>query len=121
VNARRSLAIPDSLLGAAIMRPSQWPGPRCERADGARALLLRLLADALHQADLGPRIRRQGPAPRNGSCRAGTRARAAQVVIARRWLLGELDDQVALPVGWVCDMLGIDKGVLAAVRARATP
>jgi hypothetical protein len=44
----RSLAIPDSLLGAAIMRPSQWPGPRCERAVGARALLLRLLADALH-------------------------------------------------------------------------
>jgi hypothetical protein len=42
--------------------------------------------------------------------------------IARRWLVGELDAEVALPIGWVCHMLGIDKGVLAAaVRARATP
>jgi hypothetical protein len=49
----RSVAIPDSLLGAALVLPSQWPGPRCERAVGARALLLRLLADALHQAELG--------------------------------------------------------------------
>jgi hypothetical protein len=41
------------------------------------------------------------------------------VVVARRWLLGELDDQVALPCGWVCDMLGIDREVLAAaVRER---
>jgi len=40
----------------------------------------------------------------------------------RRWLVGELDDQVALPIGYVCDMLGLDAGVLAAaVRARATP
>jgi hypothetical protein len=117
-----SVAIPDSLLGAAIMRPCKFPGARCERAVGARALLLRLLADALHCADLGPRIRRQGPAPRNGSCRAGTRARAKQIAIARRWLVGELDAEVALPVGWVCDMLGIDADVLAAaVRARAVP
>jgi hypothetical protein len=64
----RSLAIPDSLLGAAIMRPCQWPSARCERAVGARALLLRVLADVLHQADLGPRIRRQGPAPGNRVC-----------------------------------------------------
>jgi hypothetical protein len=84
-------------------------------------LLLRLLADALHQADLGPRMRRQGPAPSNRACRAGTRTRATQVVAARRWLAGELDDQVAFPIGYVCDMLGLDAGVLAAaVRARAT-
>jgi hypothetical protein len=83
--------------------------------------LLRLLADALHQADLGPRIRRQGPAPRHGTGRAGGRTRRAQVVTARRWLVGELDDQVALPVRYVCDMLGIDADVLAAaVRARVT-
>jgi hypothetical protein len=117
-----SVAIPDALLGAAIMRPCQWPGPRCERADGCRALLLRLLADALHQADLGPRIRRQGPAPSNGSGRVATRSRVAQVVTARRWLVGELDGQVALPVTFVCDALGLDAGVLAAaVRAQATP
>jgi hypothetical protein len=118
---RLSPSIPDALLGAAIMRPCQFPGPRCERAVGARALLLRLLVDALHHADLGSRIRRQGPAPRIGTCRVGTRARAARVLAARRWLLGELDAEVALPCRWVCDMLGIEFDVLAAaVRARAT-
>jgi hypothetical protein len=90
-----SVAIPDELLGAAIMVPCQWPGARCQRAVGARALLLRLLADALHQADLGPRVLRKGSAPRTGPGRV-TRA---QVVVARRWLLGELDAEVALPVG----------------------
>ena len=114
----RSLSIiPESLLGAAIMRPCQFPGPRCERAEGARALLLRLLADALHQADLGPCIRRQGP----GFRPVGTRARAKQVALARRWLLGELDAEVALPVGFVCDALGINADVLAAAAARARP
>src|SRR5262249_3550700 len=83
------------------------------RAVGARALLLRLLADALHLADLGPRMRRKGARTGPG------RVTRAQVVAARRWLLGELDDQVALPVGYVCDMLNIDADVLAAVvRAR---
>jgi hypothetical protein len=42
--------------------------------------------------------------------------------LARRWLCGELDGQVALPIGFVCDMLGLDAGVLAAaVRARVGP
>src|SRR5215475_13488020 len=113
---RLSPSIPDALLGVAIMRPCQFPGGRSERAVGARALLVRLLADALSQADLGPRMRRRGSAPtRTGPGRV-TRAR---VVVARRWLLGELDDQVALPVRWVCDVLGIESDVLAAaVRAR---
>src|SRR5215472_10944114 len=61
----RSLAIPDALLDVAMVRPCQWPGERRARNVGPRALLLRLLADALHQADLGPRIRRQGPVPGN--------------------------------------------------------
>jgi len=39
--------------------------------------------------------------------------------MARRWLVGELDAEVRLPVGFVCDCLGISAGVLAAVvRAR---
>jgi len=109
----RPLAMPDALLGVMIVRPCQFPGGRSERAVGARALLLRLLADALHQADLRPRMRRKGARTGPG------RVTRAQVVVARRWLLGELDDQVALPVGWVCDMLNIDADVLAAVvRAR---
>lgn len=118
----RSLPVPDALLDCAILRPCQWPGERCQRAVGPRAMLLRLLADALHQADLGPRIRRQGPAPSHGSCRVGTRARRAQVDAARRWLVGDLDDQVRLPVAFVCDQLGLDAGVLAAaVRACSAP
>jgi hypothetical protein len=57
-------------------------------------------------------------APRTGPGRA-TRA---QVVVARRWLLGELDAEVPLPVRFVCDALGIEADVLArVVRARATP
>jgi hypothetical protein len=115
-----SFAIPDALLGVAMMHPSQFFGKRCERAVGPRALLLRLLADALHQADLGPRIRRQGPVP-NASRPGATRARRAQVDAARRWLVGDLDDQVALPIGFVCDALGLDAARLAAVvRARSS-
>jgi hypothetical protein len=114
--------IPEHLLGCEIMRPCQWPGSRYERAVGPRALLLRLLADALHQADLGPLVRRQGPMPRNGSSPGRKRTSPAQVIAARRWLAGELDGQVALPVTFVCDALGLDAGVLAAaVRARTTP
>jgi hypothetical protein len=113
---RLSASIPDALLGVMIVRPCQFPGGRSERAVGARALLVRLLADALSQADLGPRMRRK--TRRTG---AGCATRA-QVVAARRWLLGELDAEVPLPVRFVCDALGIDADVLAAaVRAWATP
>jgi hypothetical protein len=42
--------------------------------------------------------------------------------LARAWLGGQLDCEVALPVALVCDPLGLDAGALAAaVRARATP
>jgi hypothetical protein len=115
----RPPSIPDALFDADILRPCQWPGARCARAAGPRALLLRLLADAVYQADLG--VRRQGPGPRHGSGRFGARRRPAQIVAARRWLAGELDDQVRLPIAFVCDALGLDHDVLAAaVRARAT-
>ena len=111
----RALPLPDALRGCDILRPCQWPGERYQRAVGPRAMLLRLLADALHQADLGPRMRRKAPRTGPGS------ATRAQVVAARRWLLGELDDQVALPIGWVCDVLGVEHDVLAAaVRASAS-
>ena len=68
----RSLAIPDALLDVAMVRPCQWPGERRARNVGPRALLLRLLADALHQADLGPRIR-----PAKIPCRAMWNGRGA--------------------------------------------
>jgi len=40
---------------------------------------------------------------------------------ARPWpgLPGTLDDQVALPIGFVCDALGIDAGALAATAQDA--
>jgi hypothetical protein len=42
--------------------------------------------------------------------------------LARRWLLSEFDAEVALPVGYLCNSLGLDAGRLAAaVRSRATP
>jgi hypothetical protein len=41
--------------------------------------------------------------------------------LAVAWLTGTLDDQVRLPVAFVCDALGLDAGVLAAaVRVRPT-
>src|SRR5262249_6694757 len=42
--------------------------------------------------------------------------------LAVAWLTGTVDDQVAVPIGFVCDALGLDAGALAAaVQARATP
>jgi hypothetical protein len=42
--------------------------------------------------------------------------------LAVAWLTGTLDGEVTLPIGFVCDALGLDAGALAAaVRARATP
>jgi hypothetical protein len=38
----------------------------------------------------------------------------AQRTMPRRWLLGELDDQVVVPVRLVCDVLGISFGDLGA-------
>jgi hypothetical protein len=77
---------------------------------GVRALLVRLLVEACADAALLA-------APR--WCRRGTPRRCE---LARRWLCGELDADVALPVRLVCDALGLDAGMLAAaVRARATP
>jgi len=110
---RLSPSIPNELLGVAVVLPGQVPGGRSDRAVGARAMLVRLLADAVAQADVGVRMRRKTPRTGPGS------ATRAQVLTARRWLLGELDDQVALPVRFVCDVLGIEHSRLAAaVRVR---
>jgi hypothetical protein len=61
------------------------------------------------------------PVPRTGVGRFGARWRPVQVVAARRWLAGELDDQVRLPVTFVCDALALDAGVLGAAAAAADP
>jgi hypothetical protein len=48
------------------------------------------------------------------------RSRPAQRTAARRWLLGELDSEVRVPLRWCCDALGIEAATLAwIVRQRA--
>ena len=112
---RLSRSIPDALLQCEMLRPTSFPAGDPNAPSAPARLLVRLLADALAQTDLGPRMRRKAPRTGPGS------ATRAQVVAARRWLLGELDDQVALPIGWVCDVLGVEHDVLAAaVRGRAS-
>jgi hypothetical protein len=101
--------MPAALVGEAFIRPARWQSTREVSADtrGVRALYARMLWDALVDA---------GQAPSHGHPRPALR------VLARSWLAGELEAEVALPVKVVCTMLGIDAGMLAAaVRARATP
>jgi hypothetical protein len=74
-----------------------------------------------HRRPVTPASRGLGPPPPRATpdARARVRRRATARTLARRWLLGELDGQVALPVTLVCDALGLDASVLAAaVRAR---
>jgi hypothetical protein len=72
-----------------------------------RALLVELLREALRDAGV-----MAGIAPTHPRRRA----------LALAWLTGTFDGQVAVPVGFVCDALGLDAGALAAaVQARATP
>ena len=68
-----------------------------------------------------------GPAPRRGTglpptaaafARAQARRRVTARTLARRWLLGELDDQVTVPIAWVSDALGIDAATLARIVQR---
>jgi hypothetical protein len=55
-------------------------------------------------------------------CAASRHPTPRRRALAVAWLTGTLDDQVVVPVGFVCDALGLDAGVLAAaVRARAAP
>jgi len=69
-----------------------------------RALLVELLREALRDAGV---VRSNAPLhPR----------RQARAVA---WLTGTLDDPVALPIGFVCDALGIDAGALAAAAQDA--
>jgi hypothetical protein len=101
-------AIEPHLLGMESILPIQVvrDAPRT----GARALLCRLLLEALGDAGLlaGGRWRRRGTPTRRE--------------LARRWLAGELDAEVALPVRLVCDALGFDAAtVTTAVRARLAP
>jgi hypothetical protein len=102
-------SIEPHLLGIEAILPSQI-APHAPRT-AERALLGRLLVDALADAGVlaGGRWRRRPPP-------------TLRMLLARRWLLGELNAHVALPVQLVCDALGLGAGVLAAtVRAGATP
>lgn len=97
------------LLDVAQIVPSQLPRRVAGADSGTRALLVRLLTLALWDVGLcASDTGRRGPKRR-------AHPRSAQRTAARRWLLGELDDQgVAVPITWVCDVLGLDAGALAA-------
>jgi hypothetical protein len=102
-------AIEPHLLGIESILPIQVE-PHAPRT-GERALLARLLVDALGDAGLlaGGRGRRRLP-------------RAPRPQPAARWLEGALSAAVALPVSLVCDALGLDAGALsAAVPAHTAP
>jgi hypothetical protein len=94
------------LLGVAAVLPVQLvAGPP---RTGARALLVRLLVDALVDAGVLTDGRRH---------RQGT---PTQRALATDWLLGRLDTSVAVPVHVACAALALDPTRLAAVVTRAT-
>ena len=99
---------PTALVGETFVRPAR----------GARLVTCRRRAAASGRST---RACSGAPWSRQGSRRV-IPARPALGALAQRWLCGELEAEVALPVEVVCNMLGIDAGVLAAaVLARATP
>jgi hypothetical protein len=94
-----------AVFGVHAILPSQL-GPR-RTAGGVRALFVELLREALRDA---------------GMVRSLAPVHPRRQALAVAWLTGTLDDQVVVPVGFVCDALGLDAdGLAAAVRARATP
>jgi hypothetical protein len=100
-------AIEPHLLGIESILPIQFvsDAPRT----GERALLARLLVEALGDAGLlvGGRWRHHPPPP-------------PRPQLATRWLLGELDGEVCVPFGWLCDALNIDAETVGRiVRQRA--
>ena len=85
---------------------------------GARRFFGALLLRAVDEAGLAPR-RSSGPPQVAGGDGRQARRRAAARTLARRWLCGELDDQVTVTVAVACSALGLDAEALAdAVRAR---
>ena len=98
-----------ALVGETFVRRAQWATPRDASPDsrGVRAFYAELLRGALRDAGV---LRNLAP------------LQARRQALAVAWLTGTLDDQVALPIGFLCDALRLDAGALAAaVRARATP
>jgi hypothetical protein len=105
-------------FGVELVLPHQLPLRR-EGPTGPRALLCRLLFYALVEAELGPSARRPLRG-RTALARWRRHVRPAERQLARQWLLGELDDQgVTVPVGWLCDQLGLDAEALAAAVRRS--
>ena len=79
------------------------PMSRTRPTTGMRALACALLEAACQDAGLLP-------------CRGTLPARRR--VLARQWLLGELEHQVAVPVAVACAAVGIEPAALASVVRR---
>jgi hypothetical protein len=97
--------------------PAQQSGAAASSA-GVRRLFGALLALAVDEAGLGSRRGTVAPPPTaTPVARAQARRRATARVLARRWLLGELDGEVVVPITVACGALGLDPEALAdAVR-----
>jgi hypothetical protein len=108
----------ERLFSVELLLPHQLPLRRTGPT-GPRALLARLLFYALVEAELGPSARRplQG---RTALARWRRHVRPAERQLARQWLLGQLDDQgVTVPIGWLCDQLGLEASAVAAAVRRS--
>jgi hypothetical protein len=109
-------SIEPHLLGVESVLPSQVPRRSAIYTTGTRALFARVLALALYDAGwpfngCTPRV-----VPTQHPVRWQT-----QRTLAVRWLCGELDAEVTVPVRLVCDVLGIDADALAAAVRRGLP
>jgi hypothetical protein len=107
-------------LGLHQVLPSQQPGAAPASA-GVRRFYIALLALAVDEAGLAPRRGTVPPPPTaTPFARAQARRRATARVLARRWLLGELDGDVVVPLTVACGALGLDPQAVAdAVRRRS--
>jgi hypothetical protein len=90
------------IFGVHAELPSQRP--RRRPVGAAQRLAVALLVEAYRTAGLLADRR--------------YRVTASMRRAARAWLVGAVDDEVAVSVGWCCDALGIDPGALADVAQR---
>jgi hypothetical protein len=107
-------------LGLHQVLPSQIAGPARTSA-GLRKFYAAILTVALDDAGIARRSG-TGPLPPRATpyARVQARHRATARALAQRWLTGELEAEVAVPLAVACDALGLNAEAVAdAVRRSA--